>query len=63
MEQKKKKALYLVFAVVLVVFCVCAMIYLIWTHDTERIFPMALCAAGSIIISIRFFIDLKNTGK
>lgn len=64
MEQKKKKAiLYLIFTIAMAIFCICAMAYFIWKQDTERIFPMTLCAVGSVIISIRFWIDLRKIGK
>lgn len=64
MKQEKKKAvLYLIFAVILILFCTCAMIYFVWKQDTRRIFPMALCVIGSVVICIRFFFNLKKIGK
>lgn|GEM_PF-3990920 len=62
-QEKKKVILYLIFAVIMALFCICAMIYFIWKQDMRRIFPMALCAVGSVIICIRFFLNLRKIEK
>lgn len=62
MSGEKKKALKLfLFGLLLLAFCGFALAYFLRTGDEQRVFPMSLCLAGSVLITLYFGAELLKT--